>query len=273
MKSIPDQNSLRLFLERIRLFHEKSNAILLVKFLHLNQQIHCMKSLIDLYKTCRESDTSFIIVIFRLIICKVFYHKILLLHQRVRLRGIKNINAPERIAIGTEYVGFMHRTDKTYLNIKGTLSIKGKYNIGRGCRFDIGKDAMVTIGRGGYMNCNTTLIIMHSLTIGDDCAISWNCQFLDEDFHEIDYPGKKMDDASIVIGNRVWVGCGVKIYKGTVIPDGCVIASDAVVRGVFTVENAIIGGNPAKVIKEGITRSWFENPRETFVRNPYPRIG
>jgi len=223
-------------------------------------RITCMKPLMDLYKKCRSSDTSFIIVIVRLIIYKVLYNKTLLLHQRVTLRGIKNIDARERIAIGTEYVGFIHRTDKTYLNIKGKLIISGKYTIGRGCRFDIGENAIVTIGNGGYMNCNTTLIIMNSLTIGDDCAISWNCQFLDDDFHEIDYPGKKNDADSIVIGNRVWVGCGVKIYKGTVIPDGCVVASDAVVRGVFTVENAIIGGNPAKVIKEGITRSWFENP-------------
>lgn len=100
----------------------------------------------------------------------------------------------------------MHKTDKTYLHINGKLRIKGKYSIGRGCRFDIGENAVVTIGNGGYMNCNVK-----------------------------------------------WIGCGVKIYKGTVIPNGCVIASDSIVKGVFHVENSLIGGNPAKVIKEGIT--------------------
>lgn len=102
------------------------------------------------------------------------------------------------------------------------------------------------------MNSNTSLIIMHSLKIGDNCVISWNCQFLDEDFHEINYVGKRKNENSIVIGNNVWIGCGVKIYKGTIIPNGCVIASDSIIKGVFSVENALIGGNPARLIKEGI---------------------
>ena len=95
---------------------------------------------------------------------------------------------------------------------------------------------------------------MHSLNIGDNCCISWNCQFLDEDFHEINYKNYKSSVNSITIGNQVWIGCGVKIYKGTNIPDGCVIASDSVVRGTFEKNICLIGGVPAKVIKENI--SW-----------------
>ncbi|BAV06703.1 transferase hexapeptide (six repeat-containing protein) [Filimonas lacunae] len=97
-------------------------------------------------------------------------------------------------------------------------------------------------------------VICHKLVIGDDCVISWNCQFLDEDFHSITYEGKQNKPAEIIIGNHVWVGCDVKIYKGTVIPSGCVIAAGSIVRGVFTQENSLIGGNPAKNIKPAI--SW-----------------
>ena len=93
---------------------------------------------------------------------------------------------------------------------------------------------------------------MHKLDIGDNCAISWDCQFLDEDFHEISYSDKHKTENAIIIGDNVWIGCGVKIYKGTVIPRGCVLASDSVVKGKFHIENSIIGGNPAKVIKENI---------------------
>ncbi|TRX15854.1 LbetaH domain-containing protein [Flavobacterium franklandianum] len=73
-------------------------------------------------------------------------------------------------------------------------------------------------------------------------------------FHEIKYTRKKQSNNSIVIGDNVWIGCGVKIYKGSVIPNGCIIAFDTIVKGVFEIENALIGGNPAKVIKEGV--SW-----------------
>ena len=123
---------------------------------------------------------------------------------------------------------------------------------GRGCRFDIGKDAIMSIGKGGYTNCNTSFIIMHKLVIGDNCIISWDCQFLDEDFHKVSYSGKKESSDSIIIGDKVWIGCGSKIYKGTIIPNGCVIASNSVVRGIFYEENSIIGGNPARVIKKEI---------------------
>lgn len=211
-----------------------------------------MKQILDLYKKCKKSESNFIIVLIRYILCKLWHKKSILLHQKVRIKGIKNIEIKERLEIGINYVGFIHKTDKTYLNINGKLHIKGKYYIGRGCRFDIGQNAIVTIGKGGYINCNTTLIIMHYLAIGDNCVISWNCQFLDEDFHQISYLDKKKDENSIIIGNNVWIGNGVKIYQGTIIPDGCVIASDSIVRGVFTVKNAIIGGYPAKIIKENI---------------------
>ena len=176
-----------------------------------------------------------------------------MLHQKVTIKGHKNIicNA-QPVEIGIKPVGFMHKNDITLLNVVGKLKFEGNFSIGRGCRLDIGKEAVVTIKAGGYINCNTNLIIMHKLTIGSNCAISWNCQFLDEDFHQIKYNNKQETDNGIVIGNNVWIGCNVKIYKGTIIPDGCVIASDSVVKGVFFVKNSLIGGYPAKVIKENI---------------------
>jgi len=174
------------------------------------------------------------------------------MHHKTFIKGINNINCNKKLEIGIEYVVFMHRTDKTFLNIQGKLNIKGNYKIGRGCRFDIGKDGYVSIGEGGYMSCNSLIIIMHKLSIGDNCAISWNCQFLDDDFHIISYEGKDDVHNAIEIGNHVWIGCGVKIYKGTRVPDGCVIASDSVVKGIFDKKNCLIGGNPARILKENI---------------------
>ena len=210
------------------------------------------KVYINLYNDCKKSETNFISVIFRGIFYRVKLKKTFLLHQNVTIRGIENIETEGKLYVGINYVGFINHSDKTYLNINGKLKFNGNYSIGRGCRFDIGKNGHISIGKGGYIIANTTFIIMHKLTIGDNCAISWDCQFLDEDFHEIQYLGKKTNQKSIEIGNNVWIGCGVKIYKGTFIPDNCVIASNSIVKGVFTCENTLIGGNPAKVIKENI---------------------
>lgn len=211
-----------------------------------------LKVYYNLYKTCKKSDTSFFKVAFREILYRVLYKKSFWLHQNVTIHGIRNIELPGKLNVGIDYFGFIHKTDKTYLNVNGKLRLNGNYSIGRGCRFDIGTDGIVSIGKGGYTAANTTFIIMHGLTIGDNCAISWDCQFLDEDFHEINYLGKKSNGKSIVIGNNVWIGCGVKIYKGTVIPNNCVIASNSIVKGKFNMENCLIGGNPATIIKENI---------------------
>ena len=210
---------------------------------------------INLYRECKKSETNFLYLICSNLYFRIRYKKNIYLHQNAYIRGIKNIEQSGKLSIGTGYYIFMHKTDKTLLNITGKLILKGEYTIGRGCRFFIGECGSITIGKDGYVSPNTTFIIMHQLVIGEKCYIAWDCQFLDEDFHEIKYQGKKETDNSITIGDNVWIGCGVKIYKGTIIPDNCVIAADSVVKGIFTERNSLIAGNPAKVIKKDV--EWF----------------
>ena len=213
-----------------------------------------MNSFLLLYKKCMKSGSNIVFVLLRFLFYFVFYRKRLFVHQRVSLKGVRNFEGKGIIEVGISYVGFMHRNDRTVININGKLILKGRYNIGRGCRIDIGRNGLVEIGDGGYVNCNTNIVIMHRLSIGDGCAISWGCQFLDDDFHEVLYEGRNDRDPSIHVGDRVWIGCNVKVYKGSVIPNGCIVASDSIVKGRFDKENCLIGGNPARVLREDV--SW-----------------
>lgn len=207
---------------------------------------------ISLYKRCKRIESNFIITFFVHHYYSIFYSKKLFTHHKVVIKGVENIETKFKLDIGMNYVGFIPRWLPTYLNVKGKLILNDNYCIGRGCRFDIAKKAVITIGKGGYINANCTFIIMHNLSIGDNTIISWDCQFLDEDFHVISYENKKQASNQIKIGNNVWIGCGVKIYKGSVIPDGSIIAADSIVRGVFKKNNVLIGGNPARIIKENV---------------------
>ena len=209
--------------------------------------------LLRLDKEVKKTDGNFIIIFIRSIFFKLFHKKNILAHQNVLLKGIENIETRGQLKLGVDYVGFCSPKDHTYLNIRGKLNLHSKYSIGRGCRFDIGENAIVSIGKGGYINAFTTLIIMHKLTIGNNCCISWNVQILDEDFHSIQYDNKIQRNKEIKIGNNVWIGSGVQIFQGTIIPDNSVVASNSIVRGIFNDENCIIGGNPAKIIKKNIT--------------------
>lgn len=173
--------------------------------------------------------------------------------SNVMIRGKRNISTKERIEIGMLNVGFTDKKDRTLLNVKGKLEVNGKFSIAKGCRFDIGKHAKVKIG-SGYLNAFSKLIITDYLTIGDDCAISWNCQFLDNDFHTIDYAGQTPKESGIIVGRHVLISNNVSITKGARIPDGTVVASNSLVTKAFTEPNTLIGGIPAKVLKREI--SW-----------------
>ena len=173
--------------------------------------------------------------------------------KNARIRGAKNISTDGELLVGMRFVGFMDSSDKTIINVRGKLHFKGDFSIGKGCRFDIGPDAVAQIGKDGYITANTIFIIMNGITIGDNCAISWNCMFLDDDFHQLEFDGKQeRTDLKIEIGNKVWIGCNTTIYKGAKIPDGCVVAADSVVKTAFTEKNALIGGNPARIIKSDV---------------------
>lgn len=53
----------------------------------------------------------------------------------------------------------------------------------------------------------------------------------------------------IKIGNNVWIGAKATFLDGAIIGNNCVVAAGAVVNGIFP-NNVIIGGVPAKILKE-----------------------
>jgi len=56
------------------------------------------------------------------------------------------------------------------------------------------------------------------------------------------------NDKDVIIGEGVWIGCNVTILKGVHIERGAIVAAGSVVTKSVPAY-AIIGGNPAKVIK------------------------
>jgi acetyltransferase-like isoleucine patch superfamily enzyme len=176
-------------------------------------------------------------------------------HPSARIKGLQNISTEGGMLSLILSNGPMDGDGVTRFDVQGKLRVFGDFAVGRGCLFDIRSTGTVELGHGSYINCRTQMVIKHGLRIGKECSISWECQFLDDDFHHLFYEGqRKYEHNDITIGDRVWIGSRVSIYKGTTIPRGCVVASNSVVKGVFTEENALLAGNPARVIKRNV--SW-----------------
>ena len=92
------------------------------------------------------------------------------------------------------------------------------------------------------------------IEFGDDCQLSANITLRTGDSHSIvDLQGKRINRSkSIRIGDHVWIGNTVLIFKGTQIGNNSIVAGGAVVGGKIFPPYCIIGGNPAKIIKENI---------------------
>lgn len=210
-----------------------------------------MKRYFKFYNSCKIGGCIFFIVVLRNIIFRLRGYNIYS-HRKVKIKGLTNMHLGGSLRIGINYLSFSDSRDKTYLNIRGKFITKGNYSIGRGCRIAVAADAVLEIGEHGYSNGEVLIKAENHIKIGSDCAIAWGCQIIDEDFHQIKYQGYKEKEKSVIIGDHVWIGSRVCIYSGTKIPNNTVIAANSVVRDVFTEENTLIAGNPARVIKQGV---------------------
>ena len=111
---------------------------------------------------------------------------------------------------------------------------------------DFGKN--ITIGRGVFINSGCCFQDQGGITIGDGCFIGHQVVFATID-HGLD-PAHRHDNfvAPIRLGKNVWVGAHATILRGVTIGDNSVIAAGAVVTKDVP-ENVVVGGVPAKVIK------------------------
>lgn len=93
-----------------------------------------------------------------------------------------------------------------------------------------------------------------AISIGQECLFSSDVDIRNGDSHSIlDENGERINKAEdIIIGDNVWIGHRAIVLKGAVIGCDSVIGAGAVVTRKFTNPNMVIGGNPAKIIKEHI---------------------
>lgn len=115
--------------------------------------------------------------------------------------------------------------------------------------------------------------IVEGSKIGKFCSIADNLQIIAKGSHMMDwvttYPfsikwGMKVPlnnlppTSPIFIGNDVWIASNVKIKQGVTIGDGAVLATECFVTKDVP-PYAVVGGNPAKIIKYRFTKEQIED--------------
>lgn len=175
------------------------------------------------------------------------------------LKGTIIINAPIRtgmIKIGLGDVRIFDRhKQRSIIQIRegGNIVFNGSANIGHGSKICVSGDLI--IGDNFTITAESSIICDKKVEIKDNCVFSWDVLIMDTDAHRImDENGQITNpDKEIVIGNNVWIGCRVTVLKGSIIGDGNILATNSCVSKNLEGENQIIGGNPARILKENVT--------------------
>ncbi len=136
--------------------------------------------------------------------------------------------------------------------------------IGEGVRISGGgqiwledRDGELRIGRGTTLVSGQLAVTEPGsrLLIGADCMLATEVEIRTGDSHAIFdlQTGERLNPAQdVVLEDHVWVGARAIILKGCRLGSGSVVATGAVVTRSCP-PHSIVAGNPARVIREGVT--------------------
>ena len=133
--------------------------------------------------------------------------------------------------------------------------------------------AKMRIGQGFTVEFDYIMIALPytEICFGEDCMISRRVSVQSNDGHDIfDVKTGQNTNATkeiartrkIIIGNHVWIGQDATILYNTNIGGGSIIGAKSLVKGTFP-NNCVIGGNPARLIKNDI--AWSRNLGDTDI--------
>lgn len=161
-----------------------------------------------------------------------------------------------QVVINSEYEDYTASAGKSELNLKGTLKVKGRLNIGPDCCIALEKGALLEMGDGVYLGRDSE-IHCYGHTLIDDRVFAGKTYVCDSTIHQVFAGGvAKPQCGEVIIGNGTYLAFGTVILKGSVIPPLSVVGSGAVCTSDYSKcgnEKLFICGNPAVVKAMGVT--------------------
>ena len=162
------------------------------------------------------------------------------------------------IQIGYSDVGTIDvKSNSSVLQVSkgGLLIFNGKTHIGAGSSLSVGQNGILSYGDNVCCSGKSQFIAHDRIEIKDNCLISWNCIFMDTDFHKIIKEGVIINNPSkIQIEKNCWIGCNCTVLKGGSLPKNSILGAGSLLNKSFEESSCIYAGNPAKLCSKNI--SW-----------------
>ncbi len=158
------------------------------------------------------------------------------------------------------YIAIFRHTPEDYRpyalffpHIRNALATGFLDSAGKNIRIKSGGDFPPFISLGNNSEIGTRALIQSGAVIGDDVIMGPDVKIYtkNHNFDDLTQPIRtqgETDALPTVIGNDVWIGANVIILPGKKIGNHAILAAGAVVTKDVP-DYAIVGGNPAKVIK------------------------
>lgn len=144
----------------------------------------------------------------------------------------------------------------TILGDNNSLIIDRKSRIMGPCNITLEGNGYVHIGCNAGVRGVNFLSKDGLIDVGELVMFSYGINIRNTDSHRIFYcedPQTVINPSkNIIIGKHVWIGMNATILKGVNIGDNAIIAYGSVVTHDCPA-NSIMAGNPAKIVKSGIT--------------------
>ena len=159
------------------------------------------------------------------------------------------------------------------LRWRGRLQTDGLCFIGPGVTFEIGRNAVVRLGRWSWighgckirvhegeleigaktvMGQECTISAFQHVAVGRECIVADRVMIIDFDHGMVEVERPIRDQGiykrDVDIGHNCWIGYGACILRGVQVGDNAVIGTSSVVT-TDVPANAVIGGIPAKLIR------------------------
>jgi acetyltransferase-like isoleucine patch superfamily enzyme len=175
--------------------------------------------------------------------------------------------------LNLKYAVLLLRLAAWKLRLRGRLQLDGMAFIGPKCRLEVGKNAVLELGRWSWighgckirchegrvslgaksvMGQECTISAYQHVSIGRECVIADRVMLIDFDHGsvEVERPIRLQGiyKRDVHIGHNVWIGYGACILRGVTVGDNAIIGTSSVVTK--DVEpNAVVGGVPARVLR------------------------
>jgi acetyltransferase-like isoleucine patch superfamily enzyme len=171
------------------------------------------------------------------------------------------------------YVVLISRWLWLKLRWRGRLRTDGLAFVCPGVKFEIGRNATVSLGRWSWLGHGTkvraheghvsigaksvlgqecTISAYQRISIGRECIVADRVMMIDFDHGivEVERPIREQGiyKRNVDVGHNVWIGYGACLLRGVTVGDNAVIGTSAVVT-CNVPANAVVAGVPARVIR------------------------